>query len=159
MGIVGAKARYGLLGTPLAGVRIDIKGADCVPLNALRFEIILSPSLPIEIGELERLWVLHATGVLPAPARAHEMTRRILILRTIDALAEGASLRAIGDGLICAGEWPGEGEWVKSRARRLVAAAHAVWAEGPWAILKTGNTCARTDIENQLPVSRTPQSS
>lgn len=36
--------------------------------------------------------------------------RDIAVVRTIDALAEGASLRAVGQGIVSREEWPGPGE-------------------------------------------------
>lgn len=43
--------------------------------------------------------------------------------------------RMIGEALVRWDEWPGENEWIISRARRLVAAAQAMWAGRPVAIL------------------------
>ncbi|KTE04337.1 hypothetical protein ATE68_01420 [Sphingopyxis sp. H038] len=124
-----------VVGDPLSGIRIDVEDDLGGSLAALRFELELTPELPLRLTELGRLWHYYASGVLAASGMSRGIARPILLLRTIDALAEGASLRAIGDGLVRAGEWPGDGEWAKSRARRLVAGAQAMWRGGPRAIL------------------------
>jgi hypothetical protein len=133
--VVAAGARKHLVvGGPLTGIRLDLTGDIPARWRALLFHVQIDASLPAQLAELARLRRAIADGAVPPPQRFDE-GRAILALRTIDALAEGASLRAIGLGIVGAGEWPGEGEWMKSRARRLVAAARATWAGGPRAIL------------------------
>ncbi|WP_447753294.1 DNA -binding domain-containing protein [Sphingopyxis fribergensis] len=133
-----ANARHVVFGGSLTGVRVDIAGDEAASLAALRFELSLTAALPVQLGELARLWRYYAGGLLDDPPPGRDAGRAILVLRTIDALAEGASLRAVGAGLVSGDDWPGEGDWIKSRARRLVAAARTMWAGGPRSILAMG---------------------
>ena len=68
-----------------------------------------------------------------------ERDRRLAVLvgalRAADALSAGASLREIGLDLLGGDSWPGEGEHLKSRARRLVALARALTSAGPAGVL------------------------
>ncbi|MCW6531315.1 DUF2285 domain-containing protein [Sphingomonas sp. MMSM20] len=60
--------------------------------------------------------------------------RLVEALRAADALAAGASLREIGLGML-GDDWPGDGEHLKSRARRRVALAGELTRAGPGAVL------------------------
>jgi len=117
----------------VAGVRCDLAG-DVADWRQLLFHVRLDDALPLQLAELARLRALLGGDVASPRASAGD-PRAILALRTVDALGEGASLRDIGLGIAGGGEWPGEGEWIKSRARRLVAAAEALWAGGVRAML------------------------
>jgi hypothetical protein len=55
-------------------------------------------------------------------------------LRVGDAIAAGASQRAIGLG-IYGGDWPGDGEHLKSRVRRMIPLAAALFRAGPRGVL------------------------
>lgn len=78
-------------------------------------------------------------GLDPAQApvaRDPRLPRLVEALRVRDALAEGASLREIGR-VIQPGcdDWPGDGEHMKSRARRFVALARKLERLGPKGVL------------------------
>lgn len=69
-----------------------------------------------------------------SPIRDQRFVRLVEALRATDALAAGASLREIGLGML-GDDWPGDGEHVKSRARRRVALAGELTRAGPGAVL------------------------
>ncbi|MDE8652465.1 DNA -binding domain-containing protein [Novosphingobium album (ex Liu et al. 2023)] len=60
--------------------------------------------------------------------------RLVEALRVGDATAAGASQRAIGLG-IYGGDWPGDGEHLKSRVRRMIPLAVALIRAGPRGVL------------------------
>ncbi|MBB4837036.1 hypothetical protein HNP52_000087 [Sphingomonas kyeonggiensis] len=60
--------------------------------------------------------------------------RLVEALRVGDAIASGASQRAIGLG-IYGGDWPGDGEHLKSRVRRMIPLAAALIRAGPRGVL------------------------
>ncbi|WP_294136919.1 DUF2285 domain-containing protein [Sphingobium sp.] len=60
--------------------------------------------------------------------------RLVEALRVGDAIAAGASQRAIGLG-IYRGDWPGDGEHLKSRVRRMIPLAAALVRAGPRGVL------------------------
>ena len=118
-------------GGALAGVRLDLAGDPPAYWPSLIFHLTIDPSLPVQLAELARLRDFLVHGGAPRRKASVDDRRAILALRTLDALAERASLRDIGLGIAGGDTWPGDGEWVKSRARRLVDAARAMWAGGP----------------------------
>jgi hypothetical protein len=61
--------------------------------------------------------------------------RLVEALRAADALAAGASLRDIGVDLFSGEDWPGDGEYLKSRVRRRVDLAQELIRAGPRAVL------------------------
>jgi len=78
-----------------------------------------------------------SVGPAHAPiAPDRRLERLVQALRVRDALADGASLREIGKVIqpVC-DDWPGDGEYVKSRARRLVALARKLERLGPKGVL------------------------
>ncbi|MGH6653088.1 MAG: DNA -binding domain-containing protein [Sphingopyxis sp.] len=94
---------------------------------------------PRQLTDFRRLVAL-ARGQPLAPHRATSRFYRIVqMLRVIDALAEGSSLRVIGETFVRASDWPGRGESTKSAARRLVDSSRRLWAGGP-AIMLSGST-------------------
>jgi hypothetical protein len=127
-----------VVGGPLRGVRIDLLGGEPECGNEVfRFEIALTPALPLQLTELARYSRWWKGQPLSYPPVSNMTKRRILILRTIDALGEGASLRAIGEHLVRGDDWPGPGESTKSCSRRLVEAAKSMWIDDPRSILKS----------------------
>jgi hypothetical protein len=70
--------------------------------------------------------------IIPDP----RLPRLVLALRTLDARNDGASLREIGTVLLGNADWPGDGEWMKSAVRRLVALASALEKTGPRGVLQ-----------------------
>lgn len=73
---------------------------------------------------------------LPEPVtRDAGLARLVAALRVIDALADGASQRDIGLGIV-GNDWPGDGEHLKSRVRRMIPFARALAAMGPRPVLR-----------------------
>lgn len=106
----------------------------------LHHQLAGAATLEPRIAALRQLVAFCRTGHA-APWRARpdpRLSRLIQGLRVIDALADGAGLQDVAAGLLedrTAGDWPGPGESVKSRVRRLVALARTLEAVGPRAIL------------------------
>jgi len=120
-----------VVGGACVGIRVDLRGS-AAPFDPalLLFELAIDPALPLRLAELRRLYRLCRGAPMSARPQSATIARDLLLLRTIDALGEGASLRMIGEALVRADDWPGAGESTKSRARRLVAGARAMWAGG-----------------------------
>lgn len=70
----------------------------------------------------------------PLPDMGARLRRLVEALRVGDAIAAGASQREIGLG-IYGGEWPGDGEHLKSRVRRLIPLAAVLIRAGPRSVL------------------------
>lgn len=106
----------------------------------LHHQLVGAAKLEPKIAALRQL-VAFCRTVRAAPWRARadpRLPRLIQALRVIDARADGAGLQDIAMGLFgdrAADDWPGPGESVKSRVRRLVALARLLQAAGPRAIL------------------------
>lgn len=79
---------------------------------------------------LARLGLLTGEDDAGAPARDPGLARLVEGLRALDALDDGASLREIGRTIV-GDDWPGPGDSIKSRARRLAAYARHLRAAGP----------------------------
>ncbi|AMK18903.1 DNA -binding domain-containing protein [Sphingobium sp. MI1205] len=102
---------------------------------ALRVVLEVGPNLPLQAEAAHTLRRL-VSGAL-RPNIFHERQAGALLgLWALDARRAGASLRDIADLLLGPGDWPGDGEYRKSRARRLVAAGDAMIRGGPGAILR-----------------------
>lgn len=84
---------------------------------------------------IRRLHALLAGVTLPIEPDPR-LPRLVLALRTLDACKEGASLREIGTVLLGNAGWPGDGEWMKSAVRRLVALASVLEKAGPRGVLQ-----------------------
>ncbi|QPI71957.1 DNA -binding domain-containing protein [Sphingobium sp. Cam5-1] len=102
---------------------------------ALRVVLDVGPNLPLQTEAAHALHRL-MSGAL-RPNIFHERRAGALLgLWSVDARRAGASLRDIADLLLGPGDWPGDGEYRKSRARRLLAAGEAMIRGGPSAILR-----------------------
>jgi hypothetical protein len=87
-------------------------------------------------------------GDLALQTRDSELERWVTALRVSDALDGGASQREIGLG-IYGGDWPGDGEHLKSRVRRLITMARKLLSTGPRGILSAPNASIRlTEIKD-----------
>ncbi|MCW2397921.1 hypothetical protein M2339_001029 [Sphingobium sp. B2D3C] len=95
----------------------------------------LGSALGEQIKAVRRLDALLHDAVVPEVNEVH-IERLVLALRVADARREGASLREIARGLFGDCDWPGEGEWVKSRVRRLVARAGLLKQTGPMGVFR-----------------------
>lgn len=122
-------------------LRLDVKeGTLFQGPVLLRYLLSGLSSLPPKLDTLHAL--LRLIGIPDATRRSLEPDRRlprlVEALRVLDALADGASLRAIGGALL--GEqavtgWPGDGEHLKSWVRRRVILARRLENVGSAAIL------------------------
>lgn len=96
--------------------------------------IMAGRNLDAQISSLKRVDRIVRGIDARAPPDRH-LARLALALRTLDARTCGASLRTIAGVILAAPEWPGDGECVKSSARRLVALADALRCAGPASIV------------------------
>ncbi|MBO9601849.1 MAG: DUF2285 domain-containing protein [Novosphingobium sp.] len=104
----------------------------------------LPPSSIMPVIDLGReLWpqlrsVCRLVSVLQGGVERRLVDRRlqrlVQALRVADALAVGASQREIGLG-IYGGDWPGDGEHLKSRVRRMIVLARRLVRAGPGGVL------------------------
>lgn len=85
-------------------------------------------------AKLEALAAFRASNAKRLPNR--HLAGRLLALHAADARRAGASLRESADLLFGLGDWPGEGEYRKSRVRRLMQIGAAMIERGPAAILQ-----------------------
>jgi hypothetical protein len=95
--------------------------------------------------QLRSVRQLHA-AMQGSPARArpdHVFLRLVDALRVTDARAAGVSLRDIGLHVLAGAEWPGDGEHLKSRVRRLIEMGDRLRAAGPASLFTHGRPSAR----------------
>jgi hypothetical protein len=127
-------AEHVLLRSANSSLRLDI-----VSGTLLAGPVLLEPSV-----DLEQLhWQLSAIQKLDALLRHVPLSREqdprlprlVLALRALDGRADGASLRDLASGIFGLTDWPGDGENVKSRARRLAKLAEKLGREGPRGVL------------------------
>lgn len=138
---IGPTGEYVLIGRGATAVRLDIctgsvRDGPIILHHRLQGVAGLSPRL----DTLRRLERLCRKGDNPRPAAAPDarLSRLVLALRALDARVEGASLREIGHALLSPSggfDWPGDGESLKSRARRLVDLASALRRAGARGVL------------------------
>lgn len=125
-------------------IRLDVlDGTLAVGPMSLRVEIGVGPDLPVQADAVRALQRL-VSGTLQENIYHDREAGNLLGLWAYDARREGASLRDIADLLVGPGDWPGDGEHRKSRARRLVSAGEAMVKAGPAAIW--GNQPIRTNV-------------
>ena len=110
-------------------LRLDVieGGTICRPV-AVEPAIDLSRALDPQIATLRRIHGLMHTG--ETALADQRLVRLVEALRVCDALAAGASLRDIGSGMF-GGDWPGDGEHLKSKVRRRVVLADRLLRAGP----------------------------
>jgi hypothetical protein len=116
---------------------------------SLRLDIVIGSALagPVTLEPwilVHRLdWQIAAVRSLAAILRSEpppivmdsRLPRLILALRALDARREGASLREIARGIFGETDWPGDGDYVKSRARRVVRLSEELLVIGPCGVL------------------------
>ena len=107
--------------------------------TVLEGPVILEPSvvldkLSCQISSIRKLRAI-LRGEMPPPERDSHLPRLVLALRALDGRAEGASLRELAFGIFGAKDWPGDGENVKSRVRRLVRLSEELRRGGPGGVL------------------------
>lgn len=126
--------RHVRIDLPDGPMRLDlVEGAIAAAAVCIEPAVDILRPLDPQIGTIRRLRAL-SRGEL-ASVRDQGFARLVEALRASDALAAGASLREIGLGTL-GDDWPGDGEHLKSRARRRVVLAAALVTAGPRAILK-----------------------
>lgn len=125
-------------------VRIDL-GVATLRLDVVEGTLIAGPAgiepavtlgarLAQQLLAIRQLDALLA-GQPIAPERDRRLPLLVGALRAADALTAGANLREIGFNLFGGQVWPGDGEHLKSRTRRLVSLARALTLAGPAGVL------------------------
>lgn len=123
-----------LLELPAGMLQLDLRGTgDQREIVAVRPTIDLARPIEPQFHSARRLAALLAGVPEPVPREAG-LTRLVATLRVGDALAAGASQRDIGLGIF-GGDWPGDGEHLKSRVRRMIPFAAELVKAGPRAVL------------------------
>lgn len=118
-----------------ATVRLDVvEGRLCPGPVSLVFELVHGRDLVAQLDALRTFRRLLA-GAIPAPPITEPMRDRLLALHAYDTRLAGVGLRGIAEALLGPGDWPGDGEHRKSKARRLVGKGAAMVRAGPRAIL------------------------
>lgn len=121
------------LDLPDGAMRLDLVDGIIVP-GAVTIEPAIDLRRPLDpqMASIRRLDALMRGDL--SRCCDQRFVRLVEALRAADALAEGASLRDIGLGVL-GGDWPGDGEHLKSRARRRVALAAELRRAGPRGVL------------------------
>jgi hypothetical protein len=124
-----------LLELPAGTLQLDLRNAGGrSEVVAVRPAIDLARPIEPQFHSARRLAALLKGAPEPVPREAG-LARLVAALRVREALADGASQREIGLGMF-GDDWPGDGEHLKSRVRRMIPFARALAAMGPHAILR-----------------------
>lgn len=125
--------RHVRIDQPDGVMRLDLVDGDIATV-ALRIEPAVDLLRPLEpqFASIRRLHALCRGET--SSVHDQRFVRLVEALRVSDALAAGASLREIALGIL-GGDWPGDGEYLKSRARRRVALAATLVRVGPRGVL------------------------
>lgn len=117
-------------------IRLDaVEGTLAAGPVSVRIELVVGPALQAQTRAALALANFVSDALTPSlPSERH--ARALHGLWALDARRSGASLRDIADLILGAGDWPGDGEHRKSRARRLVATGEAMVKAGPGAALR-----------------------
>lgn len=111
-------------------LRIDVMAGsirdDCVRIEPA---VDLRRDLQPQIAALRRLDRL-MQGMARTTLEDKALPRLVLALRAADARRHGCSLRQVARDVLGLHDWPGDGEWEKSRARRIVARGEALVESG-----------------------------
>ncbi len=127
--------RHVLLDMPGGTLQLDVSGpqnaASVIPITPC---VDLRRDVRPQLRSIQRLasWLDDPSASGRADAR---VSRLVAALRVVDALSMGASQREIGIGIFGV-DWPGDGEHLKSRVRRMIPFAAAMVRHGPRAILQ-----------------------
>jgi hypothetical protein len=127
--------RHILLRLPAGPLQLDLLDADDRS-GAFRIRPSIDLARPVEpqAHSVRRLAALVAGAPEPA-SREAKVRRLVAALRVGDALADGASQRDIGLGIF-GDDWPGDGEHLKSRVRRMIPFAAELVRVGPQGVLQ-----------------------
>jgi hypothetical protein len=117
-------------------IRLDLVGGfvDATALTIIP-ELRVHEGFACQLLAVQRLHRLLAERPLQ-PAEDKRLVGLVLALRALDARGEGHGLREIAIHLLGLDEWPGKGDWAKSRARRLVNLAARLKRAGPRGVLR-----------------------
>lgn len=126
--------RYLLLELPTGTLQLDVRDAGNSNRVAIRPTIDMTRAIEPQFHSTRRLAALLDGATEPIP-RATGLARLVAALRVRDALADGASQRDIGLGIF-GDEWPGDGEHLKSRVRRMIPFAAELVRVGPRGVLQ-----------------------
>jgi len=125
-----------LLELPAGILQLDLQGTgDQREIAAVTPTIDLARQIEPQFQSARRLAALLAGIPEPVP-REPRLGRLVAALRVHDALADGASQRDIGLGIF-GDDWPGDGEHLKSRVRRMIPFAAELVKAGPQGVLQT----------------------
>ena len=117
-------------------IRLDVVSGTVLDGPVLLRPILcLGSALEDQLTAVRRLNAF-LTGSRPPVENDRRLKRLVLVLRVLDACREGASLRDIARDLFGERDWPGDGECIKSRVRRLVALSEAMVQAGPAGVLR-----------------------
>ncbi|MBV2147522.1 DUF2285 domain-containing protein [Sphingobium sp. AS12] len=132
--VVAENVCHLLIDLPSGTLQLLVRGADVLRGDALSIvpQVDLGRPLDPQLREIRRLAKL-VDGVTEGE-NDQRLARLVDALRVGDALREGASQRDIALG-IYGGDWPGDGEHLKSRVRRMIPLACALVRAGPRAVL------------------------
>lgn len=133
--VVGPTSEHMLIAHRSVVVRLDvIEGTVLDGPVSLRVEVSCGPRLPAQLSAAAEIGDPLA-GATHCLRRHRRLADVLLALQAHDARECGASLREIACELLGPGEWPGDGEHRKSRARRLIETGRALVLAGPGAVL------------------------
>lgn len=126
---------YLLLDLPAGTLQLDLQDCGVAVGGPARIRPTIDLERPVEpqFHSARRLAALLAGAPEPVP-RESVLTRLVAALRVRDALAAGASQRDIGLGIF-GDDWPGDGEHLKSRVRRMIPFASTLARASPRAVL------------------------
>lgn len=126
--------RHLLLERPAGTIQLDMPNDGHIGAGVpIRPMIDLTRPVEPQFHSARRIAALLKGEPEPIP-RETALSRLIAALRVQDALADGASQREIGLGIF-GKEWPGDGEHLKSRVRRMIPYASKLVRAGPRAVL------------------------
>ncbi|WCM25941.1 DUF2285 domain-containing protein [Sphingomonas sp. QA11] len=120
---------------PAGVIRLDVvSGSLRAGPVTLTFEIAYDDRLAIQLSALRdfEMAISRDGAGSPGPERLPGL---LAALQAVDAHAAGARLRTIADLLLGEGDWPGDGEYRKSRVRRILAVGEQLLRAGPLPIL------------------------
>jgi hypothetical protein len=133
--LTGHGAQYVLLARAGPPVRIDVvEGSLLEGPVCLIFEVRHDARLLAQLSALRSFHGITTGGAATAKFHAR-YAENMRALFAVDLREAGRSLREAADALLGPGDWPGEGEWRKSRIRRLIGVGEALIHAGPRAIL------------------------
>jgi hypothetical protein len=127
---------YTRIDLPDGPLRLDVRGGSALANDSDIFvQLRGGPDSAFQMASLHRVCALLANK---RPPRSPDPRLPLLVraLQALDARRDGASLRLIGQYVLDGCEWPGRGDSVKSRARRLVALAARLKKAGAYGVMR-----------------------